>query len=285
MPTVRTVLRRGLRQLRGAESHRPRPVPGPGPLPTCPPGWSTGPPDYVGIGTKKAGTTWWHELISAHPEVYRREPAVPGRMPRRAKELHFFEVEWDSSFSEDDAARYHAYFPRPPHRLVGEWTPRYVVDCWTPAQLSVAAPDAKLLVLVRDPLERFRSSITHYLHRHGSLEHPRALVEEVQYGCYAAGLDRFTRHFSAEQILVLQYERCVRRPEAELAATYAFLGLDQGFVPDHLRTRVAAAEMEKVRLPPGLRSDLVAEYEPDVRRLAAQWPVDLSLWPDFAHLA
>lgn len=263
-----------------------RETPGPGPIPACPPGWRTGPPDFVGLGTKKAGTTWWHNLIASHPQVHRRQAAVPGRVPARAKELHFFQVYWDRSFAETDAHLYHRYFPRPPGQLVGEWTPRYLLDCWTPAQLRIAAPDARLLVLVRDPLERFRSSVTHYLVRHGFLEHPRAILEEVEYGRYAMGLDRLAGHFPRAQIQVLQYEVCVRQTEAELATTYRFLGLDDGFVPDTLRTRLGAAEAEKIVLPDQLRAQLVAEYEPDVRRLVAAWPeVDVTLWPDFAHLA
>jgi hypothetical protein len=42
----------------------------------------TGPPDFVGIGTQKAGTTWWYDIICAHPDVYSRRDIH--------KERHFF---------------------------------------------------------------------------------------------------------------------------------------------------------------------------------------------------
>lgn len=285
---MRTALRRRLRQAEAggtAQTAQPRVAPGPGPIPPCPPGWITGPPDFVGLGTKKAGTTWWNEMISSHPGVHRRVSAVPGRRPERTKELHFFELHWTGEFTTDDAARYHAYFPRPPGRLVGEWTPRYLLDCWTPAQLRLAAPDARLLVLVRDPVDRLCSSVTHYLRRHGGLEHPRAIVEEIQYGFYAAALGRLTRHFPPEQVLVLQYERCAMQPEVELAKTYQFLGLDDtGFIPARLASRMGAARVEKVSLADQMKAELIREYEPDARRLAEEWPVDLSLWKHFSHL-
>ncbi|MEO7837123.1 MAG: sulfotransferase domain-containing protein [Acidimicrobiales bacterium] len=276
-----------LRLLGGVQAPGSRETPGPGAVPACPPGWRTGPPDFVGLAAKKAGTTWWHDLIVSHPEIHRREPAVPGSIPARVKEVHFFQVHWNNGFSEADAHRYHQYFPRPPGRRVGEWTPRYLLDYWTPSQLRIAAPDAKLLVLVRDPLERFCSSVTHYLFRHGFLEHPRAIVEEVEYGRYAAGLERLLRHFPREQVLVLQYERCVRQPEVELAATYRFLGLENTeFVPSTIERRLGAARAEKINLPDELRAELLAEYEPDVQRLATAWPeVDLGMWRNFAHLA
>ena len=51
--------------------------------PPCPPGWHTGPPDFVILGAQKAGTTWWFRLIEAHPGVVQPETQRP--------ELHFFD--------------------------------------------------------------------------------------------------------------------------------------------------------------------------------------------------
>ncbi|HEX2699966.1 MAG TPA: sulfotransferase [Acidimicrobiales bacterium] len=271
--------------------HRNQPAvpvePGPGPVPACPPGWRTGPPDFVGVGIKKAGTSWWHDLISAHPQVHPRTPVRPGARPPRAKELHFFDVQWGTPFDRADADRYHRYFPRPPGLLVGEWTPRYMIDCWAPAQLRLAAPDAKLLVLLRDPIERFRSGITHYEFMHQRIDHPRVVVEEVEYGRYATALARLARSYPREQVLVLQYERCVRDPKGELERTYRFLGLDPDVAANALAGARSAGGARKVEVPDGLRAQLHAEYEPEVRRLLAEWPdaVDVNLWPDFAHLA
>ena len=55
---------------------------------------------------------------------------------------------------------YHQQFPRPVDRIAGEWTPRYMYDFWTPPLLARAAPEAKMLVLLRDPIERFRSGFS-----------------------------------------------------------------------------------------------------------------------------
>src|SRR5262249_46493046 len=117
-------------------------------------GQTTGPPDFVGIGTQRAGTSWWHRLVLAHPGVYRR--------PDARKELHFFQLGAATNGIESPAA-YHASFPRPPATITGEWTPRYIYDPWTPRLLRAVAPDAKLLVLLRDPVARFVSGIHHEL--------------------------------------------------------------------------------------------------------------------------
>ena len=275
-----------LGRLRGP-SPQPAPArrpPGPGPVPECPAGWVTGPPDFVGVGSKKAGTSWWHHLVTAHPGIHRRTPAAPDLNPPGVKEVHFFQGHWAGPFGDDGAAAYHRYFPRPPDKLVGEWTPRYMVDFWTPAQLRRAAPDAKLLVLVRDPVERFRSGVSHYLARHSDVE-VRVLIDEFERGRYLEGLERLERHYPRSQILVLQYELCVRQPHEQLRRTYEFLGLDEvSFMPEDHARGVNTARGRKLELDGTLRAELVAEYSADVVRLAERWAVDLSLWPNFSQL-
>src|SRR4051812_42703556 len=95
-------------------THRPAP-PGPLAAPEPPPGWQTGPPDFVGLGAMRAGSTWWYDLITAHPGVV----VVPGTR----KELHFLDEFWHGGFDQAQIERYHRFFPRPEGALVGEWTP------------------------------------------------------------------------------------------------------------------------------------------------------------------
>jgi hypothetical protein len=265
------------RRARRRKRHRQQ-LAGVVPPPPCPEGWHTGPPDYVGVGVQKAGTNWWNLALAEHPDV---DPSV-------RKELHFFQHQWERGFGDDDVRAYHRYFPRRPGHLSGEWTPRYIVDPWTPARLRRAAPDARLLVLLRDPIERFRSGTTHNLARFQTRTeklHPRFLVEATERGRYASLLARLVEHFPREQVLVLQLERCTRDPEREIARTYEFLGLDPDFRASVLDRRVGAARTDRFELPDDLRAALYREYEPEVLRLAREWPeVDIGLWPHFAHL-
>jgi hypothetical protein len=246
--------------------------------PPCPPGWRTGPPDYVGVGVQKAGTNWWNLAIAEHPDV---DPSV-------RKELHFFQHQWEREFTDDDVRAYHRYFPRRPGHLSGEWTPRYLVDPWTPPRLRLAAPDARLLVLLRDPIERFRSGATHMLDRFQTRYeklHPRFLVEATERGRYASLLARLVEHFPREHVLVLQLEQCMQHTARELDRTYAFIGLEPGFRPSVIDRRISPARREKLVLPADLSDELYREYEPDVLRLASEWPgIDVGLWPNFAHL-
>jgi len=245
----------------------------------------TGPPDYVGVAAQKCGTTWWHRMLTDHPQIIGCRGERPALGRTIEKELHYFQQDWDREFDEGLIEAYHRYFPRRPGQLAGEWTPRYALDPWTPVRLAAAAPRARLLVMLRDPIDRFRSGVTHNVTRFGKI-HPRLLVEQFERGRYASQLDRLSRYFPHEQILVLQFERCVRSPREELRRTYEFLGVDPDHTPPNLTDRVFGANVPHVELPTDLFAELQRDYEDDARTLADRWgQIDLSLWPHFDHLS
>jgi hypothetical protein len=233
----------------------------------------TRPPDFVGIGVQKAGTTWWFGLVVAHPDVAHRSPFH--------KERHYFAPFATTAFSDDDVRRYHEWFPRPAGKLAGEWTPDYIYQRWVPPLLERAAPRARLLVMVRDPVERFVSGLAHSHVLPGS--HLGTVVAEaVDRGFYAAALRRWRAALDAHRILVLQYERCVEDPAGELARTYRFLGLDDRFRPPDVRRPASPTLQEKVSLDDDARSRLVELYAADVEELVGLVPdLDLGLWPNF----
>lgn len=221
------------------------------------------------MGTQKAGTTWWNRAVSSHPQIH---------CPR--KEVHFFQDHWSQELTEEQIAQYHQYFPRPPGKISGEWTPRYMLDPWTPPRLRRCAPDARILVLLRDPVARLRSGLRHMaLHSSGQLD-PRQLNEAIAFGRYGEQLDGLARHFPRDQILVLQLERCVQDPEGELARTFAFIGVDPGFVPGDLHDPVNERQGPKSAIPADLIDGAREIYAADRNRLS-EWPeIDLALWPE-----
>ena len=254
----------------------PQPAP-PGklPVPQCPPGWETAPPDFVGVGAMRAGSTWWWELITAHPGV----SVVPGTR----KELHIFEEYWHSGFGPEDVARYHRFFPRPPGCLAGEWTPRYMYDVWTPRMLSQAAPDTKLLAILRDPLARYASHLGVHLNRVGrpTAAGAVAAADALARSLYEPQLRRVLRRFDREQLLVLQLERCQADPAGQLRRTYEFLGLDPSFVPGEQQQRVNPGGT--IELDHALIEDVGRALAPDAAELAHTFPeIDLELWPGVA---
>jgi hypothetical protein len=234
-----------------------------------------GAPDFVGIGAQKAGTTWWYDAVCAHPDVYSRDDVH--------KERHFFGRYATHPFGPAECSLYHEWFPRPPGRLTGEWTPDYLHLPWVPALLAEAAPRTRLLVLLRDPVDRFCSGLAHQRRDRGRLTE-QAYQDGVVRGFYDEALCRWMLHFPQEQILVLQYERCVADAAGQLARTYSFLGLEP-YVPEALGNRVNATR-RNLDLDDDVRRRLIELYSPDVRALATHFAdLDLSVWPNFSALS
>lgn len=244
------------------------------------PGEETGPPDFVGIGAQKAGTTWWYRLISTHPDIFSPEGLH--------KERHFFDRFGSAPFATSEIERYHGWFPRRPGSIAGEWTPDYLSYPWVAPLLKRAAPATRLLVLLRDPVERFRSGLAHQA-RMGAPFDADATAGALRRGFYHHGLVTWFEHFDPSQFLVLQYERCLIDADVELDATFRFLGLASHRVPEtekRLRPRsVFKPAPGRGTLSEDVTRRLVELYAPDVASLAARLPgLDLRLWPNFAHL-
>jgi hypothetical protein len=241
-----------------------------------PPGeTTTGPPDFVGVGTQRSGTTWWFETLLDHPQI---------RGPRTGrKEQHFFDQFATRELTDERIARYHKQFPRGPGQIAGEWTPRYMHDFWVPPLIRRAAPAAKLLIMFSDPIERYRSGVPHRASRSADPRMEAVCADAAERGRYATQLKRVLASHDRERILILQYERCVAEPASEYRRTLAFLGVD----PEHRNetfdtARGTTQAASKHELWPDLIDGLRATLEPEVAELATLAPeLDLSLWPNF----
>ena len=182
-------------------------------------GLITGPPDFIGVGTQRSGTTWMQRLLRDHPRIH---------LPRdQRKEQHFFDWFGKTEMTDADVARYHEQFPRPPGDIAGDWTPRYMRDIWTPRLIPRAAPDAKILVIFRDPVERYRSGVLHTLARRGGRAATYLATDAVERGRYALQLKRRLRLLRP-------------RPGAH-PAVRARAGRAARAVPPHTRVHRAAA--------------------------------------------
>ncbi len=243
------------------------PVPGPG--------LETGAPDFVGVGVQKAGTSWWYDLIVDHPGVSPMD-GIP-------KELHYFSRFAVAPFGRREIDRYRGWFPRRPGTIIGEWTPDYLGYPWVAPLLARAAPEVKVLVILRDPVDRFRSGLSYRL-RQGAPDSGAAVADATRQGFYARGLRRLFADIDRDRVLVLQYEQCVDDPVTQLTETYRFLGL-----PDHTPSELRRAiNVSGPKLPfdRGAHRRLVDLYRADVVDLVSLVPtLDLSLWPNFAALA
>jgi len=258
-----------------------------------PPGWLVTGPAFIGVGTPKSGTTWWHSLLLAHPQLVPNRGNFPG-----SKELHYFVHFQSKPLSPADRALYHQFFAAPPGAISGEFSTSYLAYPNCIEQVAHAEPEAKILVVLRNPIDRMLSHLNQMRVKRAKwfegldatqtklFNHYPIYCEAAIHSLYAPGLRRLFRYYDHSQVLVLQYERCCQDPAGELARTYRFLGLDDGYIPSDLQQRVNATPYV---LPPYTaeeRQQLTAYFADDVAQTVALCPdIDLGLWADFISAA
>lgn len=216
-------------------------------------------PDFLVAGVPKAGTTALHTALSRHPGLYMspiKEPKfflTNGPPPTRGgpgDALTYREHIWQRD-------RYEALFDAaPPGMPRGESTPLYLYDRAALWRIRKTIPAVKIVVILRDPVERAHSNWTHLwsagLEPVGDFV--RACAEEERriaagwasfwhytaVGRYGAQLDYAFSLFPREQVLVLRYRRLVDEPAATLDRICAFLGAGTGIVAEIPRENVTA---------------------------------------------
>jgi hypothetical protein len=184
-------------------------------------------------------------------------------------------------FGPDQIDRFHALFPRRPGRIIGHWSADGLSYPWVAPLLARAAPRAKVIVLVRDPVDLLQAGLA------ATADRPPDtgwnLADHVDQGFFGSQLTRLRGVFPPDQVRVLQYERCLLDPAGVLAQTFEFLGVDASERPVLPHPPSAEARARGVRLDTAAWSRLCAMYADDVAVLSHLLPgLDLGLWPNFA---
>lgn len=251
-------------------------------------------PDYLIAGTKKGGTTSLANWLVQHPGVLRMFPKA-----QRHKSAHYF----DCNFAESPAW-YRSHFPTRRHRdrvaedlgylpLVGEASPYYMFHPAAPDRVKAMLPDAKVIMLLREPVAR---AYSHYWDRVSTgfetlptfeeaiaAEPARlATAEEAQFadpsyahfshehhsylarGRYGEQLARWSPLLDDDHLLVLEFERMKSDPEAMFGEVLDFLGLPPCGTIDF------RARNERKQQPPlaaATRESLVDYFRPYNRQL------------------
>lgn len=250
-------------------------------------GWATREaralPDLLICGGQRCGTTSMYKALVQHPTVFR---------PVWRKGVHYFDT-----VHEHDLGWYRAHFPfrwqldRAARRhgtraLCFESSPYYLFHPWAAQRIAAALPDVRVLVLVRDPVERAWSAYAHERARgFEPLDFPAALEREERLlaaetarlrddpsyeshlhrhqayrarGEYVVQLEHFAAVLGRERLKVVDSHRFFSQPEEVFDDLLDWLGVaPRG--RQHFERHNGRARSE---LDPGLRRDLEEHYRP-----------------------
>jgi Sulfotransferase domain len=181
-------------------------------------------PNFLVIGAMKTGTSSLHYYLSLHPEIFMS----------RQKELNFFidrknwsrGLEWyEAQFPEDVPVR-------------GESSPgytKYPTFDGVANRVHAVLPRAKLIYLVRDPIERI---VSHYMdsysfgRENGTIGDTLAELDGNHYvNCsrYFMQLEQYLEYYPESQILIITSEELKEDRRATLQGVFRFLGVEESF--------------------------------------------------------
>jgi hypothetical protein len=209
-------------------------------------------PNFYVLGAQKAGTTWLYRTLRQHPEVGH---AV-------IKEVHFFDRDYRVAKGID---WYSKQFSKNPDcvdkKAIGDFTPKYLrmvhPKCFENQSavpnnaielLKSATPEAKFIIILRNPVRRASSAYFHYLRKRkfpigtkfsDAPEH----LDLLMAGEYAEQLEIWFEHFPRERFLILIYEEDVN-PDSAKEETFQkickFLEINSEFRPENLHDKFNA---------------------------------------------
>jgi hypothetical protein len=228
-------------------------------------------PDFLIVGPQRTGTTWLHAHLRYHPQIMLTEP----------KELFFF-----SSLKTPDSRRFHSnelahylqFFREPLWRVAlhqaiclrryrqlywpkirGEATASYAaLDRDIIAEISALKPDLKVILMIRDPVERAWSHAKKDLVRNrrrrfadvSPNEFEQFFTDPYQRQCahVTENIDNWTTLLQKDHLLVGLFDDIDVRPEALLLTVMDFLGVrsDQRYISPEVRERVNPTAASKI---------------------------------------
>jgi hypothetical protein len=198
-------------------------------------------PDFLIIGAMKAGTTSLARYFMAHPQVFMAA----------GKEVHYFDrhfergMQWYAEhFSESTT-----------HRAIGEATPNYLYSKEVIRRMASTIPNAKLIAILRNPVDR---AYSHYWHERArgreTLEFERAIAAEserltspdlevrthfsyLDQGRYIGQLVYVTKHFPRGALHVILFEDLRQEPVSTFKSLCRFIEVDDTLVPENIGKR------------------------------------------------
>lgn len=247
-------------------------------------------PDFLIIGAARSGTTWLYECLLEHPQIF-----LPAE---KRPEPHFF-------LKSDEYRRgleYYSrrYFSNAADSIVaGEASTSYLYQPFVASRVRAALPDAKLIVLLRDPAERAFSNHA-VTYRNGidalpfsaairaepeRLRHPESQFHAevapfayIDRGRYSSQLLVYLGQFRRDQLCLLWHDDVRSQPDSVLSEAFRFLGVDDAFRPSRLSTPKNSADYGNTRLSADDREFVIRQLRDEIEGLADLTGRNLDRW-------
>ncbi len=190
--------------------------------------------DVFHIGPQKSATSWLYYCLKEHDEV----------TVAKTDAVHYYDI-----FYHRGRAWYDQRFPASQKgQQVIDFTPSYIRSPWAPRRIYRDHPEAKLILCLRNPVDR---AFSHYWHEKKKqkiafefaevLENYDLFSSWIEPGLYAQHIERYLQFFDREQFLFLEFEQLESNPDQFLRNVLEFMNVDTDFTPSLLQEKVNRA--------------------------------------------
>ena len=213
-------------------------------------------------GTYRAGTTSLFTYLAGHPEIRPAKIKEPG---------FFFSLKWTEQPppfpAGDEVAAYLSMFPRQPAGgVLLEATPNYLHDAGAAGRIAEAMPRAKIVLILREPVERLVSWYQHSLFQsrlvdvsfddwivpqleHGGPEPQDYMQLALAHGRYSDDVAEFIRVFGRDGVHVIWFDDLRSDPRPVMEGVCRFAGIDPGYFATYeFAVQNAAMQMRRPRV-------------------------------------
>jgi hypothetical protein len=196
-------------------------------------------PNFLIIGAMKSGTTALYYYLEQHPEIYMSPVKEPNFFSSQKQENEAGAVTHIRTYQ-------HLFRGVSGEKAIGEASHSYLYEPRAAAEIRRYIPEAKLIAILRNPIDR---AYSHFLHMVRSGTEPlddfaqalreeegihkgRTLQDYIGRGLYYNQLKRYFGTFPREQVRIYLYEDLSGTPISTVQDAFRFLKVDDSFVPD-----------------------------------------------------
>jgi hypothetical protein len=198
-------------------------------------------PNFFVVGAPKAGTTSLYHYLRQHPDVFMSP----------VKEPQYYARDDASPFSLSRDGYLALFAGAGAHSAIGEASPQYLHAAQAAGGIAADVPGARIVISLRDPVERAWSSYLQRLRGARERRDPAAALRRDSYyvatSHYAEGVARYQARFGRERVHVLLFEELRAETLRTMRGIFAFLQVDAAFQPD-LSQRYNPARVPRSRL-------------------------------------
>lgn len=245
-------------------------------------------PNFIIVGAQKSATRWLRDVLNEHPDIY-----------MASRELEFFNHNFDKGIywykqQFKDAGNVKA---------IGEATPSYTMLVYSPEEaagrMKETIPDAKIIALLRDPVDRLSSAYIHHI-RMGRIDPELNIMDKLKKidpspknerlglisgGWYAQSLEPYFKKFG-DRVQVVLHEDIKNDSKQLYDKVLKHLDINIGYYPKDLvrvrhsnRKDVGDKALKSARLSKADRAEIYKRFfAKDVSKLEKQTGLDLSAW-------